>query len=221
MAAFLNLLRGEVVGEQGWQAVQRPLGGRVDNWQLQGHVLLGQILVLVATSGALVLDLNANLQHVGEVVAQFRGQLLLDGLLEDEEPLGGILLCRLQELLALCHQPGHTLPQTSETGDLVGLVAGQSPDLVATSGALVLDLNANPQQSHSPAVQQPSQESADSRAGQQEIGATVGVACGLATVLQLEKRLLRWQPDLLPCPLQLLADVEDPLHSRLLIVDCR
>ena len=197
----------KVVGEQGWQAVQRLLGGRVDNWQLQGHVLLGHILVLVATSGALVLDLNANLQHVGEVVAQFRGQLLLDGILEDDEPLGGILLHQLQEFLALCHQPGHTHPQTSETGDLVGLVAGQSPD--------------NPQQSHTPAVQQPSHESADLRAGLQEIGATVGVACSLAIVLQLEKRLLWWQPDLLPCPLHLLADVEDPLHSRLLIVDCR
>ena len=65
-----------------------------------------------------------NLQHVGKVVAQYRGQLLLDGLLEDEEPLGGILLCLLQELIAHCHQPGHTLLQTSETGDLVGLVAG-------------------------------------------------------------------------------------------------
>ena len=165
-------------------------------------MLLGQFLVLVATTGACILDLNANLQHVDKLVFQYRGQLLLDGLLEDEEPLRGIMLfIHLQELLALCHQTGHTHPQISETGDLARLVAGQSPD--------------NPKQSW-PGWHL-SQEMAELRARHQEIGATVGVADCPATVLQLEERLLPWQPIQVPFPLQLfkaplLADAR--IHSR-------
>ena len=145
-------------------------------------MLLGHFWVLVVTPGALIFGLNPNLQHVHELVPEYRGQLLLDGLLQCQDPFGGIVLSWLQELLAHWHQAGHTLPQISETGHLVGLVAGQSPD--------------NPQQSL--AGRQCSQEVAESRARHQGIGATVGVANCAATVLQLEQRLLWWQPGLVP-----------------------
>merc|ERR1712055_437013 len=144
----------------------------------------------------------ANLQHVDKLVFQYRGQLLLDGLLEDEEPLRGIMLfLQLQELLALCHQTGHTHPQISENGDLARLVVGQSPD--------------NPKQSRS--GRQLSQKMAELRARQQEIGAAVGVADCPATVLKLEEWLLQWQPIQVPFSLQLfeaplLADAR--IHSR-------
>ena len=68
MAALLTWLPGKLVGEQGFQAVQWLLGGRVNNWQLQDHVLLSQFWVLVATTGILILDLNPNLQYVHELV---------------------------------------------------------------------------------------------------------------------------------------------------------
>ena len=58
---------------------------------------------------------------------------------------------------------------------------------------------------------------AELRARHQEIGATVGVADCPATVLQLEERLLPWQPIQVPFPLQLFEDplrADARIHSR-------